>query len=195
MRRWPAPQRGSDGGVGWGRFSRRVASVFKVDEKRMCFTWTDDEGDRVVVAAGDPSVARLEWEEAHRAVAERGLKALTLTVHATRADALGAAAVGISEAARAQGYSDDEVTAWRKQWEDWHVWHARHAATSGDAAAQGDERALDAAPNDYAIAELRAQNDELEAENAELEVQIAELKVQNDVLGRALDAAPNSAPP
>ena len=61
MRRWPAPQRGSDGGVGWGRFSRRVASVFKVDEKRMCFTWTDDEGDRVVVAAGDPSVARLEW--------------------------------------------------------------------------------------------------------------------------------------
>ena len=91
MRRWPAPQRGSDGGVGWGRFSRRVASVFKVDEKRMCFTWTDDEGDRVVVAAGDPSVARLEWEEAHRAVAERGLKALTLTVHATRADALTAA--------------------------------------------------------------------------------------------------------
>jgi len=91
VRRWPAPQRGSDGGVGWGRFSRRVASVFKVDEKRMCFTWTDDEGDRVVVAAGDPSVARLEWEEAHRAVAERGLKALTLTVHATRADALTAA--------------------------------------------------------------------------------------------------------
>ena len=127
MRRWPAPQRGSDGGVGWGRFSRRVASVFKVDEKRMCFTWTDDEGDRVVVAAGDPSVARLEWEEAHRAVAERGLKALTLTVHATRADALGAAAVGISEAARAQGYSDDEVTAWRKQWEDWHAWQAQYA--------------------------------------------------------------------
>ena len=45
------------------------------------------------------------------------------------------------EAARAQGYSDDEVTAWRKQWEDWHAWHAQYAATSGDAAAQGDEDA------------------------------------------------------
>ncbi|KAH8066262.1 hypothetical protein JL722_692 [Aureococcus anophagefferens] len=47
----------------------------------------------------------------------------------------------VAEAARAQGYSDDEVTAWRKQWEDWHAWHAQYAATSGDAAAQGDESA------------------------------------------------------
>ena len=50
---------------------------------------------------------------------------------------LAAAAVGpegldrVARAAKAQGYSDEEVVKWRAQWDEWHAWHAQYA-TAGD---------------------------------------------------------------
>ena len=38
--------------------------------------------------------------------------------------------------AKAQGYTDEEVAVWRKQWEDWHDWHSQYA-----------EQALEQAPS------------------------------------------------
>ena len=61
IRRWSAPKPNSEDprGVGWGRFSRRVATAFGVDEKRLCLTWLDGDQDRVLIVASDANTASI----------------------------------------------------------------------------------------------------------------------------------------
>ena len=61
-----------------------VEKKFKIKKECVVLTWTDFEGDKIVIEAADPLLARDEWQAAHSMTAELGHTTLKVMVQDAR---------------------------------------------------------------------------------------------------------------